>query len=122
MRMEGLVVLIGACAAYLNDHGSWSIFAVLFFTPDLSMIGFLVSKKVGTIAYNAFHTYSIPILIFLVLFCVKVFSDESDTEAEWSVFLEKFAIIWMAHIGFDRMLGYGIKYETAFKDTHLQRV
>ncbi len=86
------------------------------------MFGFLVGKKVGTITYNIFHTYSIPLLIFLVLYCVETLSDESAAEAGWSVFLVKLATIWMAHIGFDRMLGYGIKYETAFKDTHLQRV
>ena len=32
------------------------------------------------------------------------------------------ALIWLSHIGFDRLIGYGLKYETAFKDTHLQRV
>ena len=33
-----------------------------------------------------------------------------------------FSLIWLAHIGFDRTLGYGLKCPTAFKDTHLQRV
>ena len=32
------------------------------------------------------------------------------------------ALIWLAHIGVDRLLGYGLKYPTGFKDTHLQRV
>ena len=34
----------------------------------------------------------------------------------------KVALIWLAHIGMDRLLGYGLKYPSAFKDTHLQRV
>jgi hypothetical protein len=32
------------------------------------------------------------------------------------------AWIWLAHLGFDRLMAYGLKYDTAFKDTHLQRV
>jgi hypothetical protein len=31
-------------------------------------------------------------------------------------------LIWLAHIGLDRAVGYGLKYPTAFKETHLQRV
>jgi len=29
------------------------------------------------------------------------------------------ALIWAAHIGFDRFLGYGLKYPVAFRVTHL---
>jgi hypothetical protein len=36
--------------------------------------------------------------------------------------LEGIGIIWFSHIVFDRMLGYGLKYPTFFKDTHLQRL
>ena len=32
------------------------------------------------------------------------------------------ALIWLGHIGMDHALGYGLKYPTAFGDTHLQRV
>jgi hypothetical protein len=31
-------------------------------------------------------------------------------------------LIWIAHIGFDRALGYGLKYPTGFGDTHLGRI
>ena len=32
------------------------------------------------------------------------------------------ALVWIAHIGFDRALGYGLKYPSAFADTHLGRI
>ena len=32
------------------------------------------------------------------------------------------ALIWIAHISADRLLGYGLKYPTAFRDGHLQRI
>jgi hypothetical protein len=31
-------------------------------------------------------------------------------------------VIWIVRIGVDRALGYGRKYPSGFKDTHLQRV
>ena len=34
----------------------------------------------------------------------------------------KLGLIWLAHIGMDRAIGYGLKYPTNHKDTHLQRV
>jgi hypothetical protein len=33
-----------------------------------------------------------------------------------------FGLIWLAHSGFDRMLGFGLKYPTFFGDTHLRHV
>jgi uncharacterized protein DUF4260 len=32
------------------------------------------------------------------------------------------AMIWLAHIGIDRALGYGLKYEAGFTFTHLGRI
>lgn len=74
------------------------------------MLGYLVNKKLGANAYNLGHTYSALILLLLILWLAGLGS------YMWLV------LIWLAHIGFDRLLGYGLKYETAFSDTHLQRV
>jgi hypothetical protein len=110
LHLEGGAVLLAACAGYQHVHGNWLWFALLFLTPDLSMFGYLVDKKIGAMAYNAFHTYTVPIILLLVL------GLSGQTSCIW------LALIWAAHIGMDRMLGYGLKYETAFKDTHLNRV
>jgi len=74
------------------------------------MLGFFAGKKLGSALYNSVHTYTAPLLAFSILW----FS--WGTSHLWIV------LIWLAHVGFDLMLGYGLKYETAFKDTHLQRV
>lgn len=74
------------------------------------MAGYLVNKKAGAIIYNLVHTYTGPLLLFLVLWLA------GESPYFW------LGLIWLAHIGMDRMFGYGLKYETAFKDTHLQRV
>jgi len=103
-------VLIAACILYRQSQGGWLWFALLFLVPDISMLGYFAGKKLGSALYNSVHTYTAPLLAFSILW----FSGR--TSHLWIV------LIWLAHVGFDRMLGYGLKYETAFKDTHLQRV
>ena len=110
LQIEGGAVLLAMCILYHQLQGSWLWFGLLFLSPDFSMLGYLANKKVGAAIYNFGHTYTVPFLVLSVLwFC-------GQTSYSW------LTLIWFAHIGFDRLLGYGLKYETAFKDTHLQRV
>lgn len=110
LRAEGLAVLVGAAVAYHAVHASWIFFAVLFLAPDLAMIGYAFGLKVGAVSYNAAHSYIGPLLLGLVAYLAQAPG------------VYAYALMWTAHIGFDRLLGYGLKYETAFKDTHLNRV
>jgi hypothetical protein len=110
LQIEGAAVLFAACILYQQSPGTWLWFGLLFFIPDFSMLGYVANKKVGAAVYNLAHTYMAPFLLLLILWLGGRTSD---------VWL---ALIWFAHIGFDRLIGYGLKYETAFKDTHLQRV
>ena len=110
LQIEGGTFLLVACVLYQHLHASWLWFALLFFVPDVSMFGYLLDKRAGAIAYNLVHTYTVPIFLLLALWFSR------QTSYIW------LALIWMAHIGFDRLLGFGLKYETAFKDTHLNRV
>jgi hypothetical protein len=107
LQIEGAAFLIAACFLYQRSSGSWLWFGLLFLTPDFSMLGYLAGKKAGAAVYNFGHTYTAPLFLWFILM---------QTSHGW------LALIWLAHIGFDRLLGYGLKYETAFKDTHLQRV
>jgi hypothetical protein len=110
LRVEGLCVL-GAClVAYHLLEASWTRYLVLFFVPDLSMLGYLAGPRVGSAAYNLFHTYAAPALVAGVMSIGVVTPD-------WGV-----CLIWAGHIGFDRALGYGLKFSSAFRDTHLGRL
>ncbi len=71
------------------------------------MIGYLAGARAGATAYNAIHTYLGPFVLAGWSFL---------TGHHTSLLL---ALIWIAHIGFDRMLGFGLKFQTRFKDTHL---
>jgi len=110
LRAEGLVVLAGAGLAYRQLGGPWLLFAALFLAPDLSMAGYLLGPKAGARIYNLGHTYVSPLAVGAAAY----FTHEA--------LLLLLCVIWIAHIGFDRSLGYGLKYETAFRDTHLGRV
>ena len=110
LRLEGLAVLAAAVFLYWHAGFRWGEFAVLFLAPDLSFIAYLFGPRVGATAYNAAHTYVGPVLL-------GALGLVAETEL-----LVQIALIWITHIGVDRALGYGLKYPTAFKDTHLQRV
>jgi hypothetical protein len=110
LRLEGAVLLALSGVLYWIGPGELWLFALLFFAPDLSMLGYLGRNRVGAAAYNAVHSYPLPAA--LVAYGVLA-------GAPLAVSL---ALIWTAHIGLDRLIGYGLKYPTAFKDTHLGRL
>jgi len=105
-----LAVLVAACVLYHAGHFAWWKFAVLFLAPDLGMMGYALGKKIGAAVYNAAHTYVAVGLLWLFGYRLGIPS------------VLPLCLIWMAHIGFDRLLGYGLKYPSEFKDTHLGRV
>jgi hypothetical protein len=107
---ESVAVLALACAVYRNLGAPWLMFGLLFLVPDFSMVGYLVNRRAGAWIYNSAHTYLAP----LALSGAGHFGHMPA--------LLPLCVIWVAHIGFDRALGYGLKYETSFKDTHLGRV
>jgi hypothetical protein len=106
LRLEGLAVLTAACTAYAQTGASWLLFAVLFLAPDLSFLGYIGGKSLGALVYNAAHTYALPLLLLLA--GLLGYPD-----------LKPYALIWIAHIGLDRAIGYGLKYSSAFGHTHL---
>lgn len=110
LHLEGVVLLTAALALYAQSGGSWWLFALLLFAPDISMVGYLANQKIGAQTYNVIHIYLLPALLAAYGWFAT------------APLASQLALIWFAHIGMDRMLGYGLKYETAFKDTHLQRV
>lgn len=110
IRAEGLLVLAASATLYFMNGYSWLVFALLLFAPDLSMIGYAFGNKIGAYVYNAAHTYTVPLLLLLAGLIFP---------AAW---LTLVGLIWTAHIGLDRMMGYGLKYASGFKDTHMQRL
>ncbi len=108
LRLEGFAVLLLAALLYQQGGHSWLLFAVLFLAPDLSFAAYMAGPRVGAMTYNAAHSYLGPALVAgLALLTGRP---------------AVAAMIWAAHVGFDRALGYGLKYSSGFADTHLGRL
>ena len=102
LRLEGLVLFVAMTVLYYKWEGSWLVYALLFLVPDLSFAAYLIGPRIGAIAYNAAHTYLAPVALMTLGFA-----------GEGPLVLS-IAMIWLAHIGIDRALGYGLKYPAGF--------
>lgn len=106
-RLEGLALLVVAVLAYRQVEQGWLLFALLFFAPDLSFFGYLAGPRIGGLIYNLAHNLIGPLLLAGVGLVLA------------HPLVTGIALIWLAHIGFDRTLGYGLKSPEAFEVTHL---
>ncbi|MFT3671948.1 DUF4260 domain-containing protein [Aestuariivirga sp.] len=115
LRAEGAALFLAALIGFhAMGNVSWWMFSILFLAPDLSFLGYLLGPRVGSVVYNICHSTILPLLIGIAGY---VLDDFILRDILWAT-----ALIWLAHIGFDRMLGYGLKYASGFNDTHLGRI
>jgi uncharacterized protein DUF4260 len=110
LRLEGLALFVGMTLLYAVWDGSWWVYAILFFAPDLSFAGYLAGARAGAMVYNAVHSYLAPMALMVTGFAMA------------APLVLSIAMIWLAHIGIDRALGYGLKYQAGFGFTHLGRI
>ena len=110
LRLEGLALCAGAIALYTASGHSWLLFAALILAPDLSFAGYLAGPRPGAFCYNLVHTTIGPIALWIS-------GSILTSPGSFAV-----ALIWLAHIGIDRALGYGLKYDAGFGFTHLGRI
>jgi hypothetical protein len=90
-----------------NLHLSAWIWIILFFSPDIGMLGYIINTKAGAAVYNIFHHKGIAIALAAAGY---YFHNNIMIAA---------GILLFSHASFDRMLGYGLKYPDSFKSTHL---
>lgn len=109
LRLEGLAAAALAAVFYAKTGASWWLFAGLWLAPDLSLLGYLAGPGWGARIYNAIHSYVTPATLAVSAMLLR------------SPAPIPFALIWINHIGVDRLLGYGLKYPAGFSWTHLGR-
>jgi Domain of unknown function (DUF4260) len=109
-RLEALVLLLAALGFYVQLEQSWWLFFILLLAPDLFMLGYVAGPKVGAATYNLGHLLVWPVLLL------------GSGVLLGNPLLMGLGAIWLAHLGLDRVLGYGFKLPTGFKDTHLGRI
>ncbi len=106
-RLEAGVLMIAAIWLYFHLGGSWVWLIVLFFSFDLSALAYLAGPSIGALAYNKIHNHSLPLIIGVY------------GVAAGQTWAQLFSLIWLAHLGFDRVQGFGLKFTDSFWHTHL---
>jgi Domain of unknown function (DUF4260) len=112
-RLEGLVLFLAsiyAIYAWIVLGGAWWLFLLLLLTPDISMLGYLVNARVGARIYNVVHSYPLPAASLALGLWLNI------------PMLTFAGVLVLAHIGWDRTLGYGLKLGSSFQDTHLGKI
>ena len=107
LRLDGLILFAATIILFAGEHQHWWIYPALLFVPDIFMLGYLRNSKLGAFFYNAGHSYFLP--------ATTVFIGWRGHHA----LNIAIGLIWLGHVGFDRFFGYGLKYDSSFKHTHL---
>ncbi len=110
LHLEEFLMFVLALFLFSELDYSWGLFALLFFTPDLSMLGYLANPRLGAWTYNLIHHKGLGITLYAL---------GSLLVTSWLMFA---GLLLFAHSSFDRILGYGLKHEDAFQNTHLGRI
>lgn len=110
IRIEYGIAFVLLLYIYMQLNFSLWLFCILLLVPDVTIVGYVMDKKIGSIIYNFGHSLIIPCILLIVSLGIS------------NEFLVMLSFIWTAHIVMDRCFGFGLKYEHSFKDTHLQRL
>lgn len=110
LQIESAIFFLISLYLFSLREQSWLIFILLLLTPDISMIGYIKDKKIGSIIYNLVHNYILAIALVIL---------GNISPYDWMVTL---GIILFAHVSLDRLFGFGLKYTSDFKDTHIQKI
>lgn len=111
-RLEGALLFAAGLALFWQARGALPLWAavLVFFAPDLSFFSYLAGPRVGAFCYNAVHIYGFGAALVVIGLIGPV------------PLLAALGALWLAHSGFDRVLGYGLKSPEGFGVTHLGRI
>ena len=110
LKLEELLMFGLALFLFSKLDYGWSWYALLFFAPDLSMIGYVLNPRVGSWTYNLIHHKGLAVALYVLGSLLSI---------PWLMFA---GTILFGHSSFDRVLGYGLKYPDAFQNTHLGKI
>jgi len=107
LQLEGVTLLVGSLVAFSTTHRSWWLVLLVLFLPDLFMAGYLGGTRIGARVYNLAHSTPLPALM---------------VGYGWWQYKQLFmalGLVWLGHIGMDRLFTFGLKYPDHFQHTHL---
>jgi hypothetical protein len=107
LRLEGATLVVGSLLAYSATGQSWWLVLLTLLVPDLLMLGYLGGARLGALSYNFAHSTPLP----AVMVALGWWQGQPVVLA--------LGLVWLAHIGADRLMGYGLKYDDNFQHSHL---
>jgi hypothetical protein len=110
LKTEELAEALLALAVFARLPYAWWVLPAAFLLPDLSMVGYLAGPRVGAACYNFAHHKAVAVSLGMAGWWL-------DQPA-----LELAGTVLFFHSAVDRLLGYGLKYATGFRYTHLGHV
>jgi hypothetical protein len=107
LRLEAAVLLAGSLIAFSATGQPWWMVPLTILAPDLSAAGYLGGTRLGAHLYNLAHSTALSATVVGL--------------GWWQgrPLVLALGLVWLAHIGADRLLGYGLKYGDNFQHTHL---
>lgn len=110
IKLEELGLFILGIYLFSLLNYQWWWFPALILAPDLSMFGYIINTKTGAFSYNLFHHRGVAVLVYILGCYLRI------------EIVQLMGIILFSHAAMDRIFGYGLKYETGFKYTHLGEI
>lgn len=110
IKLEELGLFVFGIYLFSLLNYQWWWFSALILAPDLSMFGYVINTKAGAFSYNLFHHRGAAILVYILGCYLRI------------EIVQLIGIILFSHAAMDRIFGYGLKYETGFKYTHLGEI
>lgn len=107
LRLEEAAEAALAALVFAQLPYAWWWLPALFLVPDLSMVGYLAGPRVGAVCYNLAHHKALALTLGALGWTLG------------SAPLLLAGAVLLFHSAVDRLLGYGLKYATGFKATHL---
>jgi len=109
LRLEGATLLVGCLLSFSTTHQPWWLIPLAILLPDVVMAGYLGGTRLGANLYNLAHSTALPVLVIGLGWW------------QHEALVLALGLVWLAHIGLDRLLAYGLKYDDDFQHTHLGR-
>jgi hypothetical protein len=110
LRLEEIAMLCISIYLLYALKVDWWFYLLMILGPDISMVGYVAGPKVGAFSYNLFHHKMIAIVVFII----------GVTSSTW--LLQAIGAVLFGHSSMDRIFGYGLKYNSAFSETHLGKI
>jgi hypothetical protein len=107
LKIEELAQFVLGIFLFATLDFDWWVFPALLLTPDIGMLGYVLNPKFGAFFYNFFHHKAVAIAVMILGYLYL---------GEWATLM---GIVLFSHASFDRIFGYGLKFEDSFKHTHL---